>query len=270
MQSINQTERSRILYIPHGGGPLPLLGDPGHRELVSFLKEIAAKIGTPDAIIIISAHWEESIVTITGGKAPRLIYDYYGFPPESYNIQYPAPGNPELAKEILALLQQDEIPSRMGDQRGFDHGVFVPLKLLYPAANIPCVQISQVRNLDPREHLRIGKALAPLRDKNILVLGSGFSFHNLREFFASPDGPDVLNESFQSWLIDSCTNPTLSGAERERLLIEWEKAPSARYCHPREEHLLPLHVCVGMGGSAATLAFDGRIFGKRSVAFLWH
>ena len=263
-------QQSTVLYIPHGGGPLPLLGHPGHEAMVHFLQEITPTLGNPSAIVVISAHWEEDEVTITSGKAPHLIYDYHGFPLEAYDITYPAPGDPALAKKIHGLLNQSSIEARLDDQRGFDHGVFVPLKLMYPDATIPCVQLSLLTSLDSESHIRIGKALSALRNENLLILGSGFSFHNMRAIM-SPDGSpsDEKNEGFEDWLIDTCTNPTLSESAREKKLIEWSNAPFARYCHPREEHLLPLHICYGLAGSAGKLVFDGRVINKKTSGYRW-
>ncbi len=265
-----QQRNSTIFYFPHGGGPLPLLGDPGHKNMVDFLNAITPTLGEPSAILVISAHWEEEVPTITSGTHPPLFYDYYGFPEESYNITYPAPGAPALAQEIYRLLKEGGIDARLDDQRGFDHGLFVPLKIMYPDARIPCVQLSLVVGLDPASHMRIGQALATLRSQNLLVLGSGFSFHNLRAFFSSSPGVhDAKNAAFQQWLIETCVNGKISDTEREERLIAWDTAPFARYCHPREEHLLPLHVCYGLAGSPARLAFDGEVLGKRSIALAW-
>jgi len=259
-----------VLYIPHGGGPLPLLGDPAHQQLVEFLKSTPRSLGTPAAIVLISAHWEEEQPTITGGRHPDLLYDYHGFPPESYRIKYPAPGSPALAKRLYTLLEAGGLQSRLDERRGFDHGLFVPLKIMYPHADIPCVQLSLLASLDPIAHIAIGKALAPLRHENVLIIGSGFSFHNLKAFFTSPPGtPDQQNEVFDHWLIDTCTNETLSSDEREERLAYWTSAPSARYCHPREEHLLPLHVCWGITQAMARLVFHGEVLGKKTCAFLW-
>jgi 4,5-DOPA dioxygenase extradiol len=265
-----KTTISPILYIPHGGGPLPLLGDPGHKDMVEFLGRVTREFERPSVIVIVSAHWEEGVVTITSGVTPPLFYDYYGFPDESYQITYPAPGNPALAQEISDLLTAGGIEARMDETRGFDHGVFVPLTLMYPDAQIPCVQVSLVRGLDPQMHLRIGRALAALRGKKVLILGSGFSFHHLSAFFSSrPDAPDPRNEAFQEWLIGTCAGPDLTQDAREERLIAWEAAPAARYCHPREEHLIPLHVCAGMAGTPARVVFDGKVLGKRSIGLLW-
>lgn len=173
----------KALFISHGGGPLPLLGHPGHNEMVTCLRQIAADLPRPAAIVVVSAHWEESVPTITAAANPPLIYDYYGFPSESYEIQYPCPGDPELANDIYRMLSVQGIEARLDASRGFDHGVFVPLKIMYPEADIPCVQLSLVRNLDPLLHIEIGAALQTLVDRNVLVIGSGFSFHSIDEFF---------------------------------------------------------------------------------------
>ena len=256
-----------VLFIPHGGGPLPLLNDKRHLEMVTFLQNFSTSMHTPSAIVIISAHWEADEVTITSGSKPELIYDYSGFPRETYEISYPAAGNPELAKEVQGLLKDNGINADLDDKRGFDHGMFVPLKLMYPEAQIPCIQISLVKGLDPKTHIQIGKALSALKDDNILVIGSGLSFHNMREF--GSDETDKGNIEFEEWLIDTSTNPQLTDDEREQRLINWSYAPSAKYCHPREEHLIPLHVCAGMGQSPAKLVFDGKVLGKKTSAYLW-
>ncbi|MEQ1528868.1 MAG: class III extradiol ring-cleavage dioxygenase [Methylococcales bacterium] len=261
---------SPVLFIPHGAGPLPLLGDKSHEAMVSFLKAIAPTLGQPSAIVVISAHWEASVVTITSAKAPPLFYDYYGFPEAAYDIQYPAPGAPLLAEKIYHLLTQSGIAAKLDSQRGFDHGLFVPLKIMFPDAAIPCVQVSLLNSLNPGAHLKIGAALTELRKQNVLFIGSGFSFHNIKAFFAPAMGVnDSKNEAFEHWLIDTCTNNTISADTRHARLIDWQNAPFAEYCHPREEHLLPLHVCCGLSNLNAKLVFDGEVSGKKACALLW-
>ena len=179
MRTLSNVSLGSVVYLSHGGGPLPVLGDESHKEMIAFLKHLPAHLEQPSAIIVISAHWEEDRPTITSGVAPALIYDYYGFPKEAYDIEYPAPGEPLLAQKIFDLLEEQGIEAVLADQRGFDHGVFVPLKLMYPEADIPCVQVSLVRGLEPAEHIRLGKALTGLREEPVLIIGSGFSFHNL-------------------------------------------------------------------------------------------
>ena len=269
MKQNDHENKARIVFFSHGGGPLPILGDAGHKAMVDFMHRLPSQLGRPDAILVISAHWEEGAATLLGSYTPPMLYDYYGFPDEAYEITYPAPGSPDLANRIAGLLRKCNIPARIDPQRGFDHGLFVPLKLMYPHADIPSLQLSLLRGLDPAAHIALGKALRELMHENILVVGSGFSFHNMRAFtWQGTSVPDPANDAFQHWLIEVCTGP-MSQSERERRLIEWEKAPSARYCHPREEHLLPLHVCFGMSDKPATTVFDDHILGKRGIAFLW-
>lgn len=208
--------------------------------------------------------------TITAAAHPALIYDYAGFPEQSYDIQYPAPGHPQLAEKIAELLRHSGMTATLDTQRGFDHGLFVPLKIMYPEGNIPCVQLSLLDTLDPDKHLQLGKALRGLEDDNVLVLGSGFSFHNLNAFFtqATPQ-QQLLNESFEQWLMETCTGTDIPEHDRERRLIEWDAAPGARYCHPREEHLLPLHVCYGFARAPAQQAFTFQVMEKQASAYLW-
>ena len=175
-------QAAQIVYLSHGGGPLPILGDPGHAAMVAFMQKLPKNLRKPEAVLVISAHWEEETATLLSAPNPPLFYDYYGFPAEAYDLTYPAPGNPGLAKRIASMLEQASIPARLDDQRGFDHGVFIPLKLMYPAANIPCLQLSLLRGLDPAAHLALGKALRPFLEEHLLVIGSGFSFHNMGAF----------------------------------------------------------------------------------------
>jgi len=269
MSSTNHTEKAQVVYFSHGGGPLPILGDPGHKAMIEFMQRLPSQLRKPDAILVISAHWEEAVATLLGANRPPLFYDYYGFPEEAYRLTYPAPGSPDLASRIVELLHGSHIASRIDAERGFDHGLFIPLKLMYPQADIPSLQLSLVRGLDPTAHIALGKALRSLTNENILVIGSGFSFHNMSAFSWGGTGQsDVRNDAFQEWLIETCTGSN-SQKDREQRLVDWEKAPSARYCHPREEHLIPLHVCAGMSEAEAKVIFDDHILGKRAVAFLW-
>jgi len=262
--------KPRVLFLSHGGGPLPLLGDAGHAEMVENLEMIAGSINKPSAILVISAHWETTIPTITSGSHPDLIYDYSGFPEESYDIRYPCTGEPLLAEQVHRLLSDKGIEARLDDQRGFDHGLFIPLKIMYPDADIPCIQLSLVKGLDPVKHIEIGAALAGIEYDNLLVIGSGFSFHNMRAFF-TPDTSETenMNVAFERWLIETCSNPTLAQDERLQRLVHWESAPFARYCHPREEHLLPLHVCYGVAQTACEEYFELHIMAKKASVYLW-
>lgn len=264
------TNQKDILFISHGGGPMPLLGDPDHREMVDHLTEVAGTLRKPSAILVISAHWEASVPTITASPNPSLIYDYYGFPPESYDIQYPCRGEPALARKIHQTLETAGIPARLDNQRGFDHGVFVPLKLMYPEADVPCVQLSLVNTLDPETHLAVGRALQTLDYDSLLVIGSGFSFHNMRAFF-TPHNQEIQtqNEAFEYWLKETCTDTSMSEAERYERLKHWNQAPHARFCHPREEHLLPLHVCYGLASRPSDVYTSATILGKESGMVYW-
>ena len=264
--------KGKVLFVPHGGGPLPVLGHQGHKAMVKFLENFNKKLDKPSAIIVISAHWEEDEVKITGGTNPELIYDYYGFPEESYKITYPAPGNINLANKIKNLLEKNNIKSSLDKNRGFDHGVFIPLKILYPDASIPCVQISLLKGLDPKKHIEIGKALSGLVEENILIIGSGMSFHNLKVFLSNSKISNLEQKNindFDQWLVKTCTDHNLTSKEREQELSNWQNAPSARFCHPREEHLVPLHVCAGIKSNPAELVFNDEIMGAKCSAFLW-
>lgn len=249
---------------------MPLLGDSGHIEMVACLQNIAKNMRKPSAILLISAHWEERIATITGGEKPPLIYDYYGFPKESYGITYPCAGEPLLAHQVHNVLENAGISSNLDPNRGFDHGLFVPLKIMFPEADIPCVQLSLKNNLSPVEHINMGQALRNLDYNNLLVIGSGFSFHNMRGFFATETSESRRNnESFEAWLLETCGNTDMGEDERQRRLIQWEKAPAARFCHPREEHLLPLHVCYGLAQTFCDECFELQILHKKSSMYLW-
>ena len=265
---------SAIIYIPHGGGPLPLLGHAGHDAMNAFLKELAAMLPKPKAVVVISAHWETDPPMVTSHPAPELIYDYYGFPRQAYEIAYPAAGHPELALKAVALLTEAGIKARADATRGFDHGVYIPLTLMLPKADVPCIQISLSKGLDAERHLLMGEALRPLLTEDIWLLGSGFSFHNMRGFdlaagAASSSVPDTHNRSFQDWLKKICADEKIFPEQQKDKLLNWELAPAARHCHPREEHLMPLLVCAGAAGyRPAHKVFDVKIMGRSSVAIL--
>jgi aromatic ring-opening dioxygenase catalytic subunit (LigB family) len=259
-----------VVFLPHGGGPMPLLGDANHRELITFLKGLSGQLPTPEAILLITAHWEEPVASISSAAAPGMLYDYYGFPPESYEFQYPAPGSPELATRVEALLQQQGIDAHLDERRDYDHGTFVPLMLTYPEAQIPVVQLSLIHSLNPAAHIELGKALAPLREEGVLILGSGMSFHNMRAFFSGDPAVTSRSEIFDNWLEQTLTRPSI--AEIEQQLIAWETAPEARFSHPREEHLLPLLVCFGAASerpAPVEKVFSGLFLGARISSFMW-
>jgi len=257
-----------IVYLSHGGGPLPLLDDPDHREMLAVLEELPRKLIQPDAIVVVSAHWEEAQATVASAAWPALIYDYYGFPESAYQIEYPAPGAPGLAQTLARRFTERNIPVHLDESRGFDHGLFVPLKIMYPEATIPCVQLSLLNNLDPARHIELGEALAGLNQENILIIGSGFSFHNMRAFF-SGHAEDPGNIAFDEWLTQTCMDGKLDERERRNRFNQWSSAPFARYNHPREEHLLPLHVCYGAAQRPASQTTAFRVLGKQARVYLW-
>ncbi|MEP7049058.1 MAG: class III extradiol ring-cleavage dioxygenase [Pseudomonadota bacterium] len=260
--------RLPVVYLPHGGGPWPFvelrIGSKAEQaELARYLRGLGSVPKTPPkAVLVISAHWEEAVPTVMSGARPPMLYDYYGFPAESYEITWPAPGEPVLAQRVRDLLSAAGIESAENAQRGFDHGTFVPLKLAYPNADMPTVQLSLKRGLNPSEHLALGRALAPLRDEGVFIVGSGSSFHNLRAF--GPQSAGVSAE-FDRWLVDAAR---AEQPERDRRLIDWAHAPSARAAHPREEHLLPLMVVAGAAlADRGELAFHGKVLETQMSAF---
>jgi aromatic ring-opening dioxygenase catalytic subunit (LigB family) len=232
------------LFIPHGGGPCFFMPDPRGTwtAMGDYLRSVPATLPEPPrAILVISGHWEEAAFAFTGAKQhPGLIFDYYGFPPETYSLTWPAPGAPWLAERGAGLLRAAGLPTAIDPERGFDHGVFVPLKVMFPEAEVPVVQMSLHASLDPALHLAAGEALAPLREEGVLVLGSGMSFHNLRAM-GDPRAAEPSRQ-FDEWLTAAAAE---APAERAAQLAQWADAPYARLCHPREEHLLPLMVAAG-------------------------
>ncbi|HZN95391.1 MAG TPA: class III extradiol ring-cleavage dioxygenase, partial [Myxococcales bacterium] len=232
--------------------------------LATYLRQVRAQPHGPvRALLVISAHWEEPVPTVTTAERPPLLYDYYGFPPEAYHITWPAPGDPALAGRVRKLLEKAGFPTAEDPQRGFDHGTFVPLKLAYPEAEVPVVQLSLKRGLDPSEHLAMGRALAPLRGEGVFIIGSGMTFHNLRAF--GDPRAFAVSEQFDDWLRET---GTLAPAERDARLAAWSRAPAARQAHPREEHLLPLMVVAGAAGAdRGTVAYSGRYGGVQVSAY---
>jgi len=244
-------QRQPAIFLPHGGGPCFFMDwtwGPADTWNATrrFLEGLVATLPEPPkAMLVISGHWEEPAFTASTAPRPELIFDYSGFPEHTYRLTWPAPGDPELAVRAAALLNQAGLPSAMSPTRGFDHGVFVPLKVAFPEARIPVVTLSLAASLDPALHLAAGRALAPLRDEGVLIVGSGMSFHNLRGYLR-PETPERAR-AFDAWLTRAVES---SAAERDALLTRWRDAPFAAYAHPREEHLIPLMVAAGAGGEA--------------------
>lgn len=244
------TQRLPTYFISHGGGPWPWMKKemgPTYDKLEAALADMPRQIGrTPAAILMISAHWEEPAFTVMGNPRPPMIYDYGGFPEHTYRVHYDAPGSPELARRVQGLIEAAGLPAQTDTERGFDHGTFSPMVAIYPKADVPVVQLSLRRGLDPAEHLALGRAIAPLRDENVLIVGSGLSYHNLRAF--GPQARDV-SKAFDDWLNDTVVRTT--AGQRDEKLLQWSVAPAARIAHPREEHLIPLMVAVGAAENEA-------------------
>jgi aromatic ring-opening dioxygenase catalytic subunit (LigB family) len=239
-------------------------GDPhAWDRLGAWLRGLRDELpARPSAIVVVSAHWEAARPTVTASPEPALIYDYQGFPAHTYELEYGAPGSPALAARIRSLLGDAGILAAADPNRGFDHGVFVPFKLIEPEAQIPIVQLSLVRGFDPAEHFAIGRALAPLRDEGVLIVGSGMSYHNVAALMGRRG---IDGERFDAWLGDAVA---ADGKTRAARLVEWELAPQAREAHPREEHLLPLMVVAGAAGSdVGTTVFHDRLLGAPTSAF---
>jgi aromatic ring-opening dioxygenase catalytic subunit (LigB family) len=252
--------RLPVFFISHGGGPWPWMKEQlggAYDQLEAALARMPADLGeTPRAMLMLSAHWEEPEFTVQTHPNPPMLYDYGGFPEFTYHIRYAAPGAPDVARRVRELLAAAGLASREDAARGFDHGMFAPMAVMYPAADVPVLQLSLKRGLDPLDHLALGRALAPLRDEGILIVGSGLSYHNLRAFGPGARAPSA---AFDGWL--ESTLAIADAAKRSRTLAAWETAPAARLAHPREEHLLPLMVAVGAAESeTATRIYHERDF----------
>jgi aromatic ring-opening dioxygenase catalytic subunit (LigB family) len=236
------TTKLPTYFISHGGGPWPWIPDMRtmFRNLEASLAAMAGEIGgAPEAVLMISGHWEGPDFAVMASPHPPMVYDYRGFPPETYEIVYPAPGAPDLARRTLALLRGADLPAHLDDQRGFDHGVFAPMAVMFPEADVPTFQVSIKAGYDPAAHWALGRALAPLREEGVLIVGSGLSYHNLRMFGPAARAPSA---AFDAWLGAALASDP---APRRQSLMAWEQAPSARICHPQEDHLVPLFAALG-------------------------
>jgi aromatic ring-opening dioxygenase catalytic subunit (LigB family) len=216
----------------------------------------------PRAILVVSGHWETAGSCLTGSARPGLLFDYYGFPPHTYQLRYDAPGAPDLAERAAGLLLAAGFEASLDGERGLDHGAFVPLKVAFPQAEIPVIQMSLDCSLDPALHGAAGAALASLRDEGVLILGSGMSFHNLRAY----GDPRATTPSlaFDRWLADAVQQ---TGRGRDVALAAWEQAPAARLSHPREEHLLPLMVAAGASRNAGRQVYGELVLGTAVSGF---
>lgn len=267
---MSQTSMPTV-FVPHGGGPCFFMDwnpPDAWDRMGNWLRGVGNLIGTqPRAMVVVSAHWQAAAYTVNTQAAPDLLYDYYGFPEHTYQLRYPAPGAPTLAADVRERLTRAELPTAEDGERGLDHGVFIPFKLIYPQADIPIVQLSLRTGLDPAEHIAVGHALAPLRDDGVLIVGTGMTYHNMQRFQRDGSRFNDDSQTFDAWL-----GATIAAepAERERRLINWAQAPCARAAHPEEEHLLPLHVVAGAAADdRGEKVFEDRVLGSVQSAFLF-
>ncbi len=259
--------RMPTYFISHGGGPWPWLKKemPFYDELERSLASIPQQLpSSPRAILMISAHWEQKEFSVMSHPKPPMIYDYGGFPEHTYHIQYPAPGNTELAKQVQSLIESAGLKAQLDDTRGYDHGSFTPLYVMYPRADVPIVQLSIRKDYDPQVHIELGQSLKALREQGVLIVGSGLSYHNLRNFGHSESATKDSKE-FDDWLN---TTLALAPEKRKASLLNWSSAPSARLAHPREDHLVPLFVALGAAEeeTATSVYHEDNFFGGLSVS----
>lgn len=248
-----------VLYLSHGA---PTLADdvswPGE------LRAWSAQLPRPASILIVSAHWEQAPIAVSATRTVPLVYDFWGFAPRYYDVTYPAPGAPGLARSVAALLAVPGRPVHADERRGLDHGAYVPLAEMYPDAVIPVLQLS-MPSLDPSELLAIGRRLAPLRDEGVLIIGSGFTTHNLAAFqpHLAPDyRPPSWSAEFDAWAAE-----TMARHDVDSLADFLHKAPAGRVAHPRTEHFAPLFVALGAAQATPSASvIDGFWYGlsKRS------
>jgi aromatic ring-opening dioxygenase catalytic subunit (LigB family) len=253
-------------FLSHGGGPWPYLEGPMRSEferMEASLRSIPQSlVHRPRAVLMISGHWEEPELALSSSPAPGMVYDFYGFPEHTYRIVYPAPGSPELAERARALLDAAGWHVRLDAERGYDHGTFSVLKPMFPAADVPVVQLSLAFDQKPSFHYSLGRQLAPLREQGVLIVGSGMSYHNLATFGPSAAQPSA---AFDRWLRDALLEN--APEKRSEALVDWEYAPFARAAHPREEHLLPLMVAAGAAGDdPAALIYSEVLFGHMQTS----
>jgi aromatic ring-opening dioxygenase catalytic subunit (LigB family) len=251
--------RLPVLFVSHGGGPWPYVEELRRQypRTERELRGLSARLATqPKAVVVVSGHWEAPRFSVATGAKPPMEYDYGGFPPHTYKIHYDAPGDPPLAREVLGLLGAAGIDAAADPEKGFDHGVFVPLELMFPRADMPIVMVSIKSDYNAAEHLALGRALAPLREQDVLMVASGLNYHNMRGF--GRDGATQDAEVFTRYLDEAVTLE--DAALRAERFARWDQAPRARLAHPREDHLMPLLAAVGAAGGD-----KGRILLSESV-----
>jgi aromatic ring-opening dioxygenase catalytic subunit (LigB family) len=267
MADTSMTQRLPTYFLSHGGGPWPYMKaqlGATYDQLEASLRDIPRQLGEPPkAVLMVSGHWETAQFAVMATPNPPMVYDYGGFPEHTYRVQYPAPGAPALATRVHGLLDAAGLPSTLDDRQGYDHGAFVPMAVMYPQADVPMLQLSIRRGYDPAAHLAAGRALAPLRDEGVLIVGSGLTYHDMRNM--GPSGKQA-SATFDRWLDETLVHADPS--ERSERLLHWTQAPAARAAHPREDHLLPLMVAVGAaeGDAGARIYHEEDVFGGIEVS----
>jgi aromatic ring-opening dioxygenase catalytic subunit (LigB family) len=256
-----------VYFVSHGGGPWPYI-ESMRKQFAKTAHELESLPGRlpekPQAVLVITGHWEAAQFTVSTAAHPPMVYDYGGFPEHTYHIQYPAPGSPALAGRVKQLLAAADFPAEQDAHRGFDHGTFVPLVLMYPNADVPVVMLSMKSTYDPAEHIRVGQALSSLRDEGVLIMGSGMTYHNMSGF--GRNGAADVAEAFQSFLVSAITQP--DWRVRNDRLVHWEHAAGARLAHPREDHLIPLMVAAGAAGEdVGRETFVDRVFNVPTASY---
>ncbi|KAF2849194.1 Extradiol ring-cleavage dioxygenase, class III enzyme, subunit B [Plenodomus tracheiphilus IPT5] len=275
----NMTRLAPVISVSHGGGPMPLLGDPSHAQITKSLQAKVPKIlklGTPDApkaIVLVTAHWSTNKVTVSSGSRHSLLYDYYGFPPESYKIKHDAPGSPEVAGMVEKALKDAGLECEKDPERQWDHGVFVPMKLIDPSASIPIVQLSVLSSESPSQSFAIGRALSTLRSQNIAIIGSGFAtFHNLRLMFSGESSTPDFKKQNIAWS-NAVTDGAMTDDEQQRQekFEAWRSWPASYTMHPRggAEHFLPLIVCAGAAGKTQGRSYADDFGGLDMWSYYW-
>jgi 4,5-DOPA dioxygenase extradiol len=253
------------LFVSHGAPTLILEDVPAR----SFLSTLGRHLGRPDAIVAISAHHVAHGAVVSAAPQLSTVHDFHGFPAELYRIRYEPKGDPALARDLAARLRSAGLPITETDDAGLDHGAWVPLALMYPLADIPVVPLSLDASMDEREHVAIGRALAPLRERNVLVLASGGFTHNLREFgrHRRDAAPEPYVVEFRKWM-------SAAMSAGDEALLDWRnKAPHAARAHPTPEHLMPLFVACGAGGPNRRVEHlhDSTTYGMLAMdAFAFH
>jgi len=238
-------KRQPAIFVSHGSPTLPLENGPA----VDFLRGLGPALGRPEAILVVSAHWDTPHPAVSGAPRPETIYDFYGFPPALYRLRYPAPGAPELAERVAGLLEANGLRARVDPARGLDHGAWTPLYLMYPEADVPATQLSIQWREGPAHHVRLGEALRPLRGEGVLIFASGGATHNLRELSQQRGNPapQQWTVEFNEWLADALA------ARRVDDLVDYrQRAPHAVRNHPTDEHLIPVFVALGAGDEGGT------------------